>query len=897
MVAVNKSRISRGSDNRTPRNLEKKIMGDAVDYDDIEGGVAAEQNRQRVRNVANSLGDVEGGASSELNRQRLAETSNSFGDFEGGVQQTLNRQRARAAAQANGTFDSIPGRLNPATTSIASTPSAPNDIKLLTGGLADGSERPRGSVSALDNTTISQSRGQPVNSSGGIKVQPLLDDLTVPDNVLLDHLNLQYHIVLSLVPAVQVALIQAALPRGAQDQVDSFDSLRRAIVQQGSVPFASTGDVFQVETTDVFDIVGENDELIEADDVFVGKKNYYNVESLTFENVMAPSSQNQFINAMLTGKIVLVEPHGFRFREDITRIGNAVGYQGINPGRFLHRLDIFFSGYDQDTGEWVPFIDLDVRVGKTKVLTYYINFTTVEAKIDHTGTTYDISYAPSGHAAYRPEEIVVNSGAIATGDRSKSETFGGFLNRIAQSMDTAVSERTHQQVKRKYKFTAPPELLDAPFFSGDFAFKKGFISNDPKKGSFITPARDVNAIGIIEDALQDIPFVWKEFLKVEDKKHVNPRIHWGIHFNVIYDSSANPGTGDYDTITMEYFIAPFATYKNTRMNNRQDMIEVVDAKSQAARIAQMLRFGMIGRVYDYINTSENLEVIELDVSLKNFYYHTMYKPKPSVGNAGVSLVESSSNSNQQITVQNQLAKDTGTVSDEQANVIPRSQETSVASTLTRLFGRGVDSPSPSCDLDLFKTPFDINGGGYGEMPTSDFTSMVGASNQIERDEYKANLNDHIKNELLLINMQVRGDPIWLLTPYGVHSGITISTTNQANNATGVRAQACKCFFLRMFAPEQNDYMDPNRTQASPACTVIGGFYEILKVTSKFEGGKFTQNIEANKMTHLNYAETQVNVVPNSQVNTGPTPANTPAPQNNATPNDDAVPTPAAAITS
>ena len=309
------------------------------------------------------------------------------------------------------------------------------------------------------------------------------------------------------------------------------------------------------------------------------------------------------------------------------------------------------------------------------------------------------------------------------------------------------------------------------------------------------------------------------------------------------------------------------------------MVEVMDVRSQVRRVEEMLKFGMINRIYNYINTSENLEVIELDVALKNFYYHTMYKPKPNQGGGtGGQQSEAGGSQATKATTDHQEAQDTGTNSDQQGDNVPRNQENNVDSALRRLFGREIDSPSAVCDNDLFKTPFDVYGGGFGEMPTEDFRSMTGSQAQNDRDEYQANLNDHIKNDLLTISMQVRGDPIWLLTPYGVDSGNVVSSSTQTNNIEGptalVRAQSSRCFFLRMFAPEQNDLMNPDRTQASTACSVIGGFYEISKVVSKFEGGKFTQTLEAYKINHLNYVENFVGLVTNSQVDSSsPNPGN------------------------
>jgi hypothetical protein len=64
----------------------------------------------------------------------------------------------------------------------------------------------------------------------------------------------------------------------------------------------------------------------------------------------------------------------------------------------------------------------------------------------------------------------------------------------------------------------------------------------------------------------------------------------------------------------------------------------------------------------------------------------------------------------------------------------------------------------------------------------------------------------------------------------------------------------RCIFLKMFAPVQDDYMNPARTQGSASPLIIGGFYQVLTVTSTFQGGKFTQKLTCSKYEHLNYIE-------------------------------------------
>lgn len=714
------------------------------------------------------------------------------------------------------------------------------------------------------------------------------DKLTIPDNALLPYVNQQYHMVWSMVPTDNLPKIQENIPIGSTSSATgTFDELTRAILAEGSVPFASTGDVFRFErapvefdpsSTDPTFIVPPERQTVRQGWTPAKGRHYYNIESLTLDNVMAPTAQNPYINAMVTGKMTVNEPHGFKWNEDARTVANDNGYSGVSLGRVVWRLDIFFSGYNQDTGEWSPFIEMDTRVKKTKLLTYYMNITTVDAKVTHTGTTYDMSIVPSGHSAYRPEEIVVDAGAIFTGSQSETQTFGGFLERVSQAMNRSVSDRTNNQVVRNYEFKAPPELLAAKFYSGEFERKQGFLKNDPEGGSTVTQARDANVLTLLEDALKDLELTWNNILKKDDPKHLKPRIHWGIRFNVIYGSGVNVGTNDFDGITNQYIIEPFVTYKHATINNRDEMAKVVEVNSQADRVKEMIRLGMINRIYNYINTSENNEVIEVDIALKNFYYHTMFTGDASSSSAGNSMSSGASTTTTYITDNAQQVEDVGANSvDKGQGVVSSNLENNVQSSLRRLFGSSIDNPSATCSVRTFKTAYDTYGGGFGEMPKTDARGSVGGSNQLKRAEYQANINDHIKNDMIRIELEVRGDPIWLLSPYGRDSGNLLTLGDGDTNTTGttalVQTQSARCFFLRMFAPHQDDYMNPDRGDASTSCSILGGFYEAIKVRSTFQGGKFTQTLTAAKMNHLNYVENNISLATNSEVIGEPTSTN------------------------
>jgi len=721
----------------------------------------------------------------------------------------------------------------------------------------------------------------PIRDNAPLDVEPL-ENTGISENVLNDYINLQYHITLSLVPYGKLSGIQTEIPIAPSERGQpGADTLRRLIENDGSVVFASTGEISQtaaviltaeeqfsreelaeIETSSFGDEEEIGDRLVDTTG-----KNYYNIKSVKFDTVMSPSKENPYMNQMLGIKMILIEPHGFKLYEDIRRLADELGYRGMTAARVVWRVDIGFSGYNQDTGEWVERIDLDTRSPRqTQTLTYYQNISKMQAKVDHTGTTYDIDMVPSGHIAYRPEEMTLKAKSIFAGAEgsnvAKVGTFGGFLKKLETAMKEAKDQRTHKQIKREYKFFAPTALLEAKFFEDNFASRHGFIGNNPDKGQVISGGRDINVINLVETALNDLELVWDRFLADQDPSFEKPRIHWGIRFNTRYVNSANSRIYDVDTIVLEYIIEPYATYKKASIENIIDARALVDPAAQLRRLEEMLRLGMVNRVYDYIHTSENTEVIDFDVTLKNFYYHSLFTYPDNPTRAGSQTTTDASSTGGKRKQEAFTGDRTGI--EDTISVTNRRQEINTESALQRLFGSGIDNAPASCFINQNSNPYDILAGGFNEFPQDDYYGAIASSANQKKNKYHLQLNDHLRNDLLRIdNLQVRGDPIWLLTPYGVESGNTLATQKAAKDGTNrigiVQTQASRLIYLRLFAPDQVDYMNPDREFASSSCNVIGGFYEVFRVTSTFEGGKFTQTITGAKINHLNFIENFISV--------------------------------------
>ncbi len=707
----------------------------------------------------------------------------------------------------------------------------------------------------------------------------------IGDNVLNDYINVQYNITFSMVPEDTVADIQAAIPKETKSPSETLiTTLRRA----KAVVLASTGStnsddivlvnpidqdrraknakVDQVFKSNVSDLgsrgFAANKAEVESanfdprdfgntgDIAFsVADRNYYNITEMTIDNFQAPVANNPMISSMIGGSMIIAEPGGFSFNDDVKRLAKRIGYLNINGGRILYRLDIGFSGYNQNTGEWVQNIDIDIRKDyRIPFITYYVIITKFEAQVSNTGTVYNINFAPSGATAFRPEDFIVDSGGVFSRD---TNTFGGFLKSLEVAMSTKRREETTEATTRKdgivrtYEFIAPPVLLESKFLAAKWATHKTYVSESLDKGSIVYTGKDIDMLTLLKSAMDDIPVVQELFIaKVNDndnKQFVRPRTHFTTRFNVIYGKPASE-LGDYYDMKIQIIIEPFVSFKKGSYTS-ETLGDYTDIKSQIRRVEQMQNIGAIVRKYDYINTSGNTEVIDFGINLSAFFYDSMDRSQDFPGTKGIGIAatgkDQSSNlgdvefrKSAQIQLGTLITGDPG-----------------IDDGLVTQLGGSVSWENVTNNK---LTPYEILGGGKGITPDiNSFGSITSETpfTDARKDRYLREFQDWLtRDQMQLDDLTVRGDPIWLLSPYAS------ADMNRINPLSDViRPSTDKVIFININAPDQRNYMEPDANKRSNP-NIIGGFYGVYSVSSIFNNGSFTQKINGYKINHLNYVE-------------------------------------------
>lgn len=677
----------------------------------------------------------------------------------------------------------------------------------------------------------------------------------VDNNPLNGYIMVQYHVRLTMLSQSHAKKLQNVFP---EEQEVNNDNLRNETADVGDAVLASTAETNTSQDTSNFQDPNPNNPNIQAPDVVnrnsdsrtgrsskpLPPKNYYSIQSMKIDTVYAPSQANPLIATMLRIKMQIVEPHGFKLHEDIRTLAKALGYVDINPGRILYQVDVHFRGYDPDTGQWVPKIPLSPMNEIPPTLRYFVAISRIEANITNAGTVYEVDMVPAGHFAYRPEEIVISANTIFTGESVK---FGDFLKNLGVQLGIAKSLSTNGIIKRTFKFHAHPILEQADFRAREFGRDHNFIREGQRGGGTIIVGKDMDILGLLQAALADIPEVNDLFINdVGNEDFSKPRVHWNIRFNTKYGSLPNQKLNDYDDITYEYIIEPFLTYKKGTVG-MDTVPQYMAPESQRKRVAEVLAFNMLVRIYNYLYTAENSEVMDFNVRLKTFYYETLNEANDSAQTGGSASTNSANktkearlNTNQRVSAQIQID-----------NILDPAEKSGL---IDQLFGQQKDVSSLNGLTD-----YDRMGGGFGvSADTILNTALLSETDSrvIRKNSYMNFLDDHLQNDLLrLEGFKIRGDPAWLLRPYAnVDLDLLQAIPSSIDNNVKIYTRTGKVIFLRIFAPGQDDLMKPQVSRASDSPAIIGGFYEVYSVTSAFEDGRFYQELNGAKMNHLNFAE-------------------------------------------
>lgn len=732
--------------------------------------------------------------------------------------------------QADGSFSPIVQSTPPSNISSSGlvNNSTQADHQLLTGQSSSTSGQPTPSVDQQQIGALN------INITGS------LSEGTIEQNSLNGYMDVMYNVQFGMVNGHILQQIQSQ----SLDPTAMTDGQISWIASTGGIAGSTTSVASSANPGDT----GQDGLVYSSEATILGAAStnvpfpYYAIKKLNVTNIMAPSAANPLIGNMVEMKMVLSQPYGFTLHKDLLSLAQAAQYDDINPGRIVYRVDVFWSGFNQDTGVWTPKIPIINAAGQTTTtVTYFTIITDLTATPNTAGTEYQISMYPYSSFAMRPE-IAVADGTTIPIDGTK--TFGTFLTNLATGLQKQRTTNTSDQFNITYKFVCPAVIRDALYDASNSTD----VTKDTNGAHNLTVSKGADIFMILKNALDSLPIRQDLFMAEKNNDaFTTPRVQFIIRFNTQYSGTKNSFTNDYQNITYTYYIEPYLSFKKATVT-KSNYQTITSPDSQQSRLDEMIKLGMIIRRYDYYFTGDNTDVIDFQFNYKVFYFETLTNSNND------SPQQTGQNTSQTVT---QL--DTERKSDFQSAVsitdtTGKNNASAVASIKNSLLGSG----SVGGNQATTQRPTQ----GLGETPNPQGANL----NKNDGDKKLRFLNsydDHLSKDMMKIDhMIVRGDPIWMLSPYSAVKNTSLTyLTVAGDTGNDLLAYASRCVLIRAYSPSQSSYLNPTGSTGGTDVSTLGGFYEIYRVESEFADGKFTQNLNGYKLTHLDFIDKKVFVQP------------------------------------
>lgn len=552
---------------------------------------------------------------------------------------------------------------------------------------------------------------------------------------------------------------------------------------------------------------------------FDGTSSFFKIESFSMRTVEGVTATNPEIALVVESKLKLSEPHGLSFDKRMREKAAELGYDGGLPTRIIWRMDVGFSGYNPSTGEWksrIPIVNKWTGSASEKI-SYFFNFTNLDSTVSFMGTDYEINMVPYMQTALRPEDIYLDAANLRS---DPSHTIESFLSDFEEALNRE-SHRIYDE-NGGTKYTYEIQLADVPknlpnsyaaaldirgetFEFDALADRHNLLTSRPTRqgdggsaeegGTVIHVGGSTSVPWIIMQSLRALPKVQSAFMRENDSTRTSPRATFIVRPEIDYDTATRSSvSNDFEEITLRYVIEPYLDWRFTFNDNSVQLNETY----QRQRLQSVLDMKALRRVYNYMYQPDNSEIIDLDVKYKYFFYEELSKieDEGSIHNAGVSVAATNE----------ELAED-------------RNEPNETADR-----GGSNSSPEPH------------NSGSINVTGTESLSIRRPSPAQIDNEQpgerYDRAFENMLRNDLLTLEgMKVRGDPQWLYVR-------NFHALNYAGTANIIR--------LNMYAPEQDQYMNPNSSVAQRNQS-IGGFFEILQVEHTFEGGSYEQVLSGYKL--------------------------------------------------
>jgi hypothetical protein len=615
------------------------------------------------------------------------------------------------------------------------------------------------------------------------------------------------------------------------------------------------------------------------------------LEELIMEYAGAGNNTGHYINQLpVSMKGKLVEPVGGRLIEAMSLAAFDLGYKTTADAVYM--LEISFTGFDTSTDLPVTCKGWD---DEELTFKWYVNLTKLDMMLDFKGSTYDFDLVATGGLSLTPDFMTLEQGFRMIGS---PETIGSFC----KELEKALNEREEDKVKagircvpHKYVISAHKDITNIKLSSGFWSRQtwSWLIGRGEMQAQ---PGQTIQTF--ILGALANSKDLMKFLHRIPEKKdYNNPDTKPNTTHIVPRNLVIIPGAKNVEESEVYSFddklgaaakeVHLFITTKEDPRNiiSPQEYKDAQDPANRDKRVENWVKKGLLRKVYKWIYTGENAEVIGTNIKLDNMWRNV--RPLWINNETGKAVAP---------------MQTIATAKEKSPADKTKAIACNDAKTINNRINRNSATYAEDAEYDAKTNSIAPKKGWYPHMPQFyhmnvgiNQNTQQGALSEENAHEYSiykqigANLSG--SGEMVKLGLDVVGDPYYLMQIPGKagtppweedvweyeKNQLTDDMMAEKRKKAGTHTWLPFIYFEAQVPAVSVDAQDRIELRRSDA---ISGVYYTVKVTNKFVKGKFTTHLECGREALSNPWTGKM-----SQSAKDGTPASTPGTASNTGPNN------------
>lgn len=574
------------------------------------------------------------------------------------------------------------------------------------------------------------------------------------------------------------------------------------------------------------------------------------LEELTMESAGAGNKTGNYVTTPPTrfkGKIV--EPLGGRFIEQLSLAAMDLGYKS-NDGVYL--FEIAFTGYNTDSD--LPEVCKGWE-GEELIFRWYIKLIQLNMQLDYKGSIYDFEFITS--ESLNSDYTTLEDGFRMAGS---PDTIGSFCKELADALNKREEEHVKAGIRcipHKYVITAHKDIANLKAKSG-FWSRQTFSMLLGRGEMQAPPGTSIQSF--IQGNIVNSAEMFKHLHRIPEKKDYNsPDTKPGTADIVARNIAIIPGCKDVEENKINAFdpklgssakeVHYFITTKEDARNiiSPQEYKDAQDPIQRNKRVDNWIKKGLLRKVYKWIYTGENSEVIGTNIKLDYMWRNVRPlwvssesgKPIAATGQTATSSKEKTPAAGAKVITCNDAKGITQRVAATYA-------EDAEFDTVT-----GKISPKPGWYPHM--PQFYHMNTGVSQQQQQGALSPENANEYSVYRQIAANLSG--SGEMVGLDLEVVGDPYWLMQIPGTpgkppweedvweyeKEQLTEDQMAEKRKKTATNTWLPFIYFeAQVPSATNNSTTDTMQLRESDA---ISGVYIVKELTNKFTKGKFTTSLK------------------------------------------------------